>query len=131
MAKSNCPSPYIYADDFSRQCVTMCPASQNTWGDAGNNFCSSTCPWVAGNYLYKDPSTQKCVSTCPVNPSLYKDNGTQFCVSYCSSPNFAVDATRECLPSCPNNFFQDTVTRKCVSDCPTDPVPTYFYAGKF
>lgn len=94
VVKANCQNPYIYADDFSRQCVTKCPASQNTWGDAGSNYCSLTCPWVVGNYLYKDPSTQKCVADCPVNPSLFKDNGTQFCVSFCTSPNFAVVATR-------------------------------------
>ena len=23
--QSNCPSPYIYADNYSRQCVTQCP----------------------------------------------------------------------------------------------------------
>ena len=70
------------------------------------------------------------MANCPVNPSLYKDNGTKSCVSFCTTPNYAVESTRECLPSCPNNFYKDTVSRKCVSDCPTDPVPTYFYAGK-
>ncbi len=88
--KTGCPSPYIYADDFLRQCVTKCPASQNTFGDAGNNYCTLTCPWAVGNYLYKDPSNQKCVASCPVNPSLYRNNGTQSCVSFCVSPNFAV-----------------------------------------
>lgn len=90
ITKNNCPSPYIYADDFSRQCVTKCPASQNTFGDAGNNSCNLNCPWALGNYLYKDPSTQKCVSSCPVNPSLYKDNGTKSCVSICNNTSFAV-----------------------------------------
>ena len=30
--KTSCPSPYLYADGFSRQCVTLCPQSQNTYG---------------------------------------------------------------------------------------------------
>lgn len=30
--KSSCSNPYVYADNFSRQCVTLCPQSQNTFG---------------------------------------------------------------------------------------------------
>jgi hypothetical protein len=37
VVKASCTAPYIYADDLSRRCVTLCPVSQNTFGDASNN----------------------------------------------------------------------------------------------
>jgi len=96
---SSCSSPYVYADNFTRQCVIQCPSSQNTYGDLGTNACVSNCPWVVGNYLWKDPSTQTCVATCPLNPTLFADNTTKSCVYTCpSSPSnyYAVYATRTC-----------------------------------
>jgi hypothetical protein len=128
VTKANCPSPYIYADDYSRQCVTQCPQSQNTYGDAVNNFCTANCPWAAGGYYFKDFSTQRCVLNCPANPSTFADNSTKSCVEVCPSNSFSVTGTRTCEPSCPNNFYKNTVTRVCVSTCPTDPVNTFYYS---
>lgn len=100
VVKSSCTAPFIYADDYSRQCVTLCPASQNTFGDATNNYCTLTCPWGPTLYQFRDPSTQTCVSNCPIDPSLYADNSTFNCVSSCPTVNsvayYAVDATRTC-----------------------------------
>ena len=128
VAKSSCTSPYIYADDHSRQCVTFCPESQSTYGVSAENYCNSSCPWTAGNYQFKDPSTQTCVTSCPINPSLYAHNATFTCVSVCPGAYLAVDSTRTCEMSCPNNFFRDNTSKRCVSSCPIDPVVTYYYA---
>lgn len=126
--QSNCSSPYVYADDYSRKCVTLCPQSQNTYGDISQSYCTLSCPWVAGNYTFKDNSTQTCVNRCPTNPSSYADNTTKSCVRSCPPNYYAVDATRTCESSCPNNFYINNITRSCVSSCPIDPVYTYFYA---
>lgn len=129
VVKNSCPSPYSYADDYSRQCVTQCPESQGTFGDLTNHYCNTTCPWdVSPGYYFKDPSTQKCVTACPSNPSYFADNSTHECVLICPSLSFAVVGSRSCEPSCPNNFYKDTVSRACVSTCPTDPVNTFYYA---
>ena len=130
--QSSCPSPYLYADNFSRQCVTNCPQSQNTFGDITTNACVSDCPWTTTTdyYTYRDPSTQNCVTQCPLNPSYYRYNVTPpRCISTCPFPYFAVESTRMCDFSCPNNFYQDPVSRKCVSKCPQDPNPTYYYSN--
>lgn len=76
VTKENCPSPYIYADNFSRECVTKCPESENTFGDSSTNACVSSCPWSSSLYSYKDPSTQTCVTACPSNPSSYRYNSS-------------------------------------------------------
>lgn len=68
VAVAGCATPYIYADDTSRQCVTKCPLTASTYGDNSTFTCISAC---AGTYPLKDPSTQTCVANCPVNPSLY------------------------------------------------------------
>lgn len=128
VVKASCTAPYIFADDYTRRCVTLCPASQNTYGDSTNSNCTMNCPWTVGLYTFRDPSTQTCVTKCPVNPSLYADNSTKTCVDNCPANSYAVDATRTCEYSCPNNFYINNVTRRCVSICPTEPKFTYFYA---
>lgn len=96
LTKANCAAPYIYADDYSRQCVTQCPQSQNTFGVNSTNFCDAACPWGPTLYHFRDPSTQTCVQKCPINPSLYADNTTFTCVQTCPPNYYAVDATRTC-----------------------------------
>jgi len=96
VVKTSCTSPYIYADDFSRQCVTLCPQSQSTFGDSTANYCNTSCPWTAGAYYFRDPSTQTCVQTCPTNPSYFADNTTKSCVLTCPNTYYAVISTRTC-----------------------------------
>lgn len=96
VTKANCLSPYLYADDYSRQCVTQCPESQNTYGDTINHYCDTSCPWNATGFYFKDPSTQTCVLTCPSNPSTFGDNTTFTCVQTCPDTYFAVVSTRTC-----------------------------------
>ena len=122
VVRTSCTPPFIFADDHSRQCVTLCPESQNTFGDQTANYCNLTCPWGPTLYQYKDHSSQRCVSKCPINPSLYADNTTFSCVFSCTGDNYAVDATRTCEPSCPNHFFRNNITRRCESTCGQDPV---------
>lgn len=129
VVRTSCTAPYIYADDYSRQCVTQCPESQNTFGDATNNYCNTSCPWSASGYYFKDFSTQTCVLNCPSNPSTFADNSTKSCVVVCDNTHYSVVSSRTCEPSCPNNFYKDEVSRSCVSTCPTDPVNTYYYAA--
>lgn len=128
VVKTSCSSPYIYADDYSRHCVTLCPISRNTFGDQSNYSCLLNCTWGPTIFLYRDPSTQTCVATCPLNPSLYADITTQNCVPSCPVNYFAVDSNRTCQTSCPNNFYMNNVTQRCVSTCSIDPILTYYYA---
>lgn len=93
VVQTSCPAPYLFADNYTRQCVTRCPESQNTFGDISTNACVADCPWntTSNYYTYRDPSTQSCVTACPSNPSYYRYNGTiAICTSGCPAPYFAV-----------------------------------------
>lgn len=35
---------FQFADNYSKTCVTVCPASQSTWGDVVSLQCVYTCP---------------------------------------------------------------------------------------
>ena len=131
VTKANCPSPYIYADNHTRTCVSLCPSSQSYYADSLNLACVTNCPWnnPVNYYTYKDPSTQRCVTSCPSNPSYFRDTTTQTCVNSCPSPYFAVASTRLCDLVCPPGFFEDNLTRTCVSTCQQDPNPFYYFTN--
>lgn len=120
-----CPSG-LWADDITRTCVSdcnpsyrltttnecvgVCPARLDLYGDSNGYNCVATCT----NGLYADPTDRICKTDCtPLFEYNYR------CVKYCPKGFFA-NSTNNCVPpkQCDGGTFADNDTTKCVSPCP-------------
>lgn len=70
------PDEYQFADNYTKTCVRICPASQNTFGDVVWLICVLTCP--TGYYAQEDP-VRHCVQVCA--NQTWGDPVRRFCVT--------------------------------------------------
>jgi hypothetical protein len=105
-------SYFSYADEFSRTCVTECPADEGQVGDRLIWKCVSRCSSLSE---YADLVNGYCVPGCP--PNYFAGNTTQTCVSNCSLYTLMYGDTtnRVCVEQCPlSTLYADNTQRLCV-----------------
>lgn len=99
---SNCKDVNLFANDYTRTCVTsfncqsgfwglistgvcvdVCPNTPDMFGDIVTKTCVQTCPneTTGSENYYADFSTRECVKVCPQIPALFARNDTRSCVS--------------------------------------------------
>lgn len=108
MCVDSCPVTAVgadlqFADNLTKTCVTVCPSSQNTWGD---------------------PISLACVLVCPLN-YYAQQVPVRHCVTVCSSGTWGQDIKRTCVTTpfdCPTvngtHYYADDSTTMCVETCP-------------
>jgi hypothetical protein len=131
-------SYFSYANEFTRACVTVCPASKGLVGDQliwkcvarcssltqyadlNAGYCVSLCP----SGYFADNSTQTCVSNCSQYTLMYGDTVNRVCVTVCPTSTLYTDELqRLCVvaTSCSPSFFAYNTSGSCIAKCPISP----------
>ena len=145
LCSTSCPGYYRFRDNSTRSCVSICPASNSTFGDPDGDACVYRCP--SGSFAQVDVN-RRCVPVCatatwgnkatricitqPVTqcPSdTWADNFTQRCEEVCHSGSayYGYNITRMCVTACPSPTFAWDGTRVCIDVCPASLVDSGYF----